>query len=256
MIVALVQWKTLWEDKDGNIKKMERILNRYQHVDLYLFPEMSLTGFSSDTYKFMERDKETVHRVMDIAAKYDTAIGIGWTKAGGDMGENHYSIVTPDEEIIDYAKIHPFSMSGEDMNTIGGRSLKMCRYKDFNIGVQICYDLRFPDVFLAAADEADLMIVPANWPAARSEQFRCLLQARAIENQVYVAGVNCGGCIGGIYYSGDSAIYNPEGTKCKPLLADANKNCEEERVIIYSIENDVKKFREAFPVKNDRVILK
>lgn len=255
MIIALVQSKIMWEDKAGNIKKMEKLIARYQHVDLYLFPEMSLSGFSLNTYKFRELKKETVERVRLIAAKYKTAIGVGWTKACGDMCENHYSIVTPEEEILDYAKIHPFSYSGEDEQFLGGREIKMCRYKGFNIGVQICYDLRFQDTFTMAAEEADIVIVPANWPAARREHFQCLLQARAIENQIYVAGVNCGGCIGGIYYSGDSGLYNPEGVKCKSLLSEENKECPEEKVMIYNIENDVKQFREAFPVRRDRVIL-
>lgn len=255
MIVALIQSKTLWEDKEGNLEKMEKVISRYQHVDLYLFPEMGLTGFSPDIGKFKEYGKETVDRAGEIAEKYGTAIGIGWTKACGDMCENHYSIVTPKEEILDYAKIHPFAPGGEDKYCLGGREIKLCRYKGFNIGVQICYDLRFPDTFLEAAEEADMVIVPANWPAQRAEHFQCLLQARAIENQVYVAGVNCGGHIGGIYYSGDSGIYNPDGVKCKRLLTESNPECSEEKVLIYDLENDVKKFRESFQVRRDRVTL-
>lgn len=255
MIVALVQSKTLWEDKEGNIKKMEKVISRYQHVDLYLFPEMSLSGFSPNIDKFKENEKDTVYRTQIIAEKYKTAIGVGWTKACGEMCENHYSIVTPEGEIMDYAKIHPFSPGGEDNHCLGGREIKLCRYKGFNIGVQICYDLRFADTFLMAAEEADFIIVPANWPAQRREHFQCLLQARAIENQIYVAGVNCGGHIGGIYYSGDSGIYNPDGVKCKRLLSDVNPKCNEEKVLIYDIENDVKKFRESFPVLRDRVTL-
>lgn len=255
MILALVQSKILWEDKEGNLEKMEKIISRYQHVELYLFPEMSLSGFSPNTDKFKEYEKETVEKVRRLAQKYNTAIGVGWTKACGDMCENHYSIVTKDEEILDYAKIHPFSYSGEDNQFIGGREIKLCRYKGFNISVQICYDLRFPDSFSLAAEEADFVIVPSNWPAARSEHFQCLLQARAIENQIYVAGVNCGGCIGGIYYSGDSGLYNPEGVRCKHLLANASAKCSEEKVIIYDIENDVRKFRDSFPVRQDRVVL-
>ncbi len=255
MITALVQSKILWEDKEENVKRMEKVLKRYRHVNLYLFPEMSLTGFSLNTDKFKEYEKDTVERAGEFAAKYDTAIGVGWTKACGDLCENHYSIVTKEGEILDYTKIHPFSYSGEDKKFIGGREIKYCHYKGFHIGIQICYDLRFPDTFSLAAEEADFVIVPANWPAQRSEQFRCLLQARAIENQVYVAGINCGGYIGGVYYSGDSGLFNPEGIQCKHLICDENPDYHEDRVLIYDMENDVKKFRDSFPVRQDRVIL-
>lgn len=255
MIVALVQTKTIWEDVDANIKKMEKMISKYQNVDMFLFPEMSVSGFSMNTDKFKEYDKTTVLKTMGIADKYDTAIGVGWTKACGDMCENHYSVVTGEKELVDYVKIHPFSLVDEDKYFVGGREIKHFNFKGFNIGVQICYDLRFGDTFAMSAEEADLVIVPANWPATRTEHFQCLLQARAIEHQIYVAGINCGGPIGGIYYSGDSNLYNPEGSSCKKLLDDINKDCNEERVMIYNIENDIKKFRENFPVRQDRVTL-
>ena len=61
----------------------------------------------------------------------------------------------------------------------------------------ICYDLRLPEVFRAIADFVHAVIVPANWPAKRAEQWKTLLRARAIENQVYVFAVNCVGDMGG-----------------------------------------------------------
>ena len=54
----------------------------------------------------------------------------------------------------------------------------------------VCYDLRFADEFWALAHDTDCYVVPANWPAPRREHWRSLLQARAIENQAYVVGVN------------------------------------------------------------------
>ncbi len=255
MIIALVQAKTIWENVDANIKKIEKIISRYQNVDLYLFPEMSVSGFSMNTDRFKEEEKTTVSRVMEMAGEFNTAVGVGWVKAGDVLCENHYTIVTGEEELLDYTKIHPFGYAEEDLHFAGGREIKKCRYKGFNIGVQICYDLRFGDVFSMAAKDTDLVVVPANWPAVRAEQFECLLQARAIEHQIYVAGVNCAGNIGGIYYSGDSDVFNPEGARCKKLLVDEMKECAEEKVLIYHIENDITKFREAFPVRQDRVAI-
>ena len=75
----------------------------------------------------------------------------------------------------------------------------------------VCYDLRFADEFWGVADQTDLYVVPANWPAARRHHWRSLLVARAIENQAYVVGVNRVGHGGKLDYAGDSAIIDPMG---------------------------------------------
>jgi predicted amidohydrolase len=76
----------------------------------------------------------------------------------------------------------------------------------------VCYDLRFPELFRAdALAGAQLLVVIANWPQSRSAHWRALLQARAIENQAYVVGVNRVGRDPLIEYVGQSAIYNPRG---------------------------------------------
>ena len=75
----------------------------------------------------------------------------------------------------------------------------------------VCYDLRFADEFWALAHDTDVFLVPANWPAKRRSHWMALLQARAIENQAYVVGVNRVGSGGGIDYVGDSRIIDPLG---------------------------------------------
>jgi len=75
----------------------------------------------------------------------------------------------------------------------------------------ICYDLRFPEPFRAAAAETDLFCVIANWPESRRYHWRTLLKARAIENQAFVLGVNRVGIGDGLEYSGDSVFLDPLG---------------------------------------------
>lgn len=120
------------------------------------------------------------------------------------------------------------------------------------MGVQICYDLRFPEPFQILSKKADLILVPANWPAARSGHWKSLLKARAIENMVYVAGINCAGEMEKQFYSGDSRLYAPDGTKLKKETVRLLEYCAEERVMIYDLQNDVHRYRECFPVKEDR----
>lgn len=254
MKIALGQLQLFWEDKEKNLKKAETCLEllRERKTDLFLLPEMSLTGFSMHTECTKEAGKETVRRVQGLAEKYRMAIGVGWVKDTGKLCENHYSIVTPEGEILDYAKLHPFRYAGETEYFQGGGSLPVCELGEFRIGVQICYDLRFPEPFQILSEAAGLIVVPANWPKTRREHWKTLLKARAIENMSYVAGVNCAGEIGGLLYSGDSGIYAPDGTELPCETLCLSEECPLEQVQIYELENDVCRYREQFPVKEDR----
>ena len=256
MKIALGQFHIYWEDKTENLKKLDACLRRLDGTgtELLLLPEMSLTGFSMNTEKTKEKEKETVRKIQKLAGEHGLAVGIGWVKDQGNTCENHYSIVTEEGELLDYAKIHPFSFGEESHHFTGGRKLAFCRYKGFSISVQICYDLRFPEPFQILSKETDLIVVPANWPAARREHWDTLLRARAIENQVYIAGVNCAGDIGGQYYSGDSVVYRPDGSelKAEQLIDTEEKTCPEEKIFLMEIKPDVAKYRETFPAKKDR----
>ena len=254
MKIALGQLKISWENKEANLEKLKECLEKLPEVDLLLLPEMSLTGFSMNTEKTKECKKETVCRIQELAGQYHMAIGAGWVKDLGTTCENHYSIVSPEGELLDYAKIHPFSYGEESLHFRGGETLPLCMYRDFRIGVQICYDLRFPEPFQILSKKADLIVVPANWPASRREHWDTLLRARAIENQVYVAGVNCAGSMGGQYYSGDSVLYRPDGTNVPAgrKMLSGKEEIPEEAVFLFEIDNQIKEYREAFPVKKDR----
>lgn len=247
MRLALVELNIAWEDKANNLIIAEKCCEKAAEfgVELICFPEMSFTGFSMNT----ELTKQLSWDNSRINADKGLAVAFGWVKDCGELCENHYSIIKDNECILDYAKIHPFSYSGEDKYFRGGNELKLCNMADFNVGVNICYDLRFADTFACMADMAELVLVPANWPASRANHWKTLLAARAIENQVYVAGVNCYGSIGGLGYSGDSALYNPNGDIIKPAHSiDMGRG----KMYIYDIENDVADYRKSFPVRQDR----
>ena len=94
----------------------------------------------------------------------------------------------------------------------GGQAV-ICQTDVAKIGLTICYDLRFPEIFrIASLQGADLLVVIANWPAVRINHWLTLLQARAIENQAYVVGVNRCGKDPNLEYPGRSAIFDPKGT--------------------------------------------
>lgn len=254
MKAALGQLQLQWEDKETNLKVVEAYLELLAEkgTDLFLLPEMSLTGFSMHVERTKEQGEETVSRIQKLADRYQTAIGVGWIKDKGALCENHYSIVTPKGRILDAVKLHPFRFGGEAEYFQGGEHLAFCDYGGFCIGVQICYDLRFPEPFQILSKQAELILVPANWPSARSGHWKCLLKARAIENMVYIAGINCAGEMGKLFYSGDSGIYAPDGTKLEKEIVCLPERCPQEQVQVYELQNDIYRYRECFPVKEDR----
>lgn len=246
MRLALCQMNILWEDKKQNIDKAEQFIKSAES-DIIFFPEMSFTGFSMNIGNTKEKDY-SLNIVKSIAVKYNVAVGFGWTREWKDKGENVYTVVNNKGEVIsEYIKLHPFSYSGEDNYFKAGNSIVAFEYNDFRIGTLICYDLRFPEVFQALSKNVDLIVVPACWPDKRSNHWKTLLKARAIENQCYIAGVNCVGDIGGIYYSGNSMIINPNGD-----ILSFGKN--KEMLVFAEIKNDVAQYRRNFPAKRDRRI--
>lgn len=248
MRIVLYQMHIAWEDRQANMAKLEeqlRVVSGKQ-ADLLLLPEMSFTGFSMNTDLTKEEKEETTTRVRALAMQYKVAIGFGWVKDCGQKSENHYTIVDKNGVCLsDYAKLHPFSFSGEDLKFQGGDRLTSFVLDGVPCSGFICYDLRFPEIFQIASKTAHVIMVPANWPAKRSSHWKALLQARAIENQVYILAVNCFGQIQDLYYSGDSCIINPDG-QILEMLSD------EEGLIIYDLADDVEQYRSGFPVKKDR----
>lgn len=248
MKLAVYQMHIEWENKEKNYIQVEQKLKAvYERgIDLFLLPEMSFTGFSMNTDVTKENGCETINKISDYAKRYHIAIGFGWVKDCGEKSENHYTVVDKEGNIIsDYAKIHPFSFSGEDQKFRGGEKIIAFELGGVIFSTFICYDLRFPEVFQVASRMSNVILVPANWPKKRREHWKCLLQARAIENQVYIMAVNCVGNIGGIDYSGDSCVINPNGE----ILAELS---EQNNVLEYELTDDVEKFRKAFQIKADR----
>jgi omega-amidase len=138
-------------------------------------------------------------------------------------------------------------MGGEEGKFTPGNKRLLVDLDGWKICPLICYDLRFP-VWSRNDADYDLLIYVANWPHSRKLVWDTLLRARAIENQSYVCAVNRTGLDGeGIAYSGGSMVIDPKGQ----IIADLG----EEKEIAGTFELSLPllhKFRESFPVLNDR----
>lgn len=249
--LALVQPQIVWEEKEHNYAGAGKWIVEAvrQGAEAVFFPEMSFTGFSMNTEITGEKDARTIDHMSALARQHHVSVGFGWVKDCAETCgkcENHYTIVDSAGDVLsDYAKLHPFSYSGEDLRFQGGSALAHFALRGIPCSSFICYDLRFPEVFQAVSGRAHVIIVPANWPAKRRDHWRTLLRARAIENQVYILAVNCVGEIGGISYTGDSCVIGPDGDARAELSGT-------EGMIVWELSDDVERLRREFPVKRDR----
>jgi predicted amidohydrolase len=233
--IGLVQYSPVWENPAGSINKIEEILlNNNVYYNLLIFPELSLTGFTFNSKELAEDiDGISTKYFIDLAIRKNTHILAGLIEFDNDKYYN--CLIHIDKKGLiraKYRKIHPFSFAGEDKYYSSSTEPIITKIDDIKIGLSICYDLRFPELYrLYAKDKPDILVNIANWPQKRIEHWKLLTKARALENLSFFIGVNRVGTDPGNEYNGCSTIVNPLGE----LLI--NYRSKEE--IIYS-EIDIK----------------
>ena len=231
-------------------------------VELLVFPEMTLTGFTMRPWLYAEswdadNIPDSVSFFMENSRKYKMKMAFGYIRAvmadsdkmddetKEPVYENRLVLVDGEKVVLDYAKIHPFSYSGEDKVYRAGEKLVQAQVKDIRIGGYICYDLRFPEIFSAMRDQYEAIMVIANWPETRAEQWKTLLKARAIENQAYVIAVNRVGDGDGLHYIPGSHVYDWLGRDVSIRVS--------EKLRVADIDpGAVRHARTEFPQTNDR----
>lgn len=253
MKIALVSLDQIWENKTENLTNCDNYVVDAvkEDVDVIIFPEMTLTGFSMNIKEIGEKEDSsfTITGFKNLAKKYNIAIVFGVVLSVNEKAENRLYFIDESGEVkLNYTKIHPFSFAGEDKYYNGGNSLEIVEYKEHNIGMTICYDLRFPELYSSLSKNSDIIINIANWPAKRVDHWNTLLKARAIENQIFIIGVNRTGKDGnGLEYVECSNIFDPNGDNVEFKANDKMK--------IYNIDrNWIKEFKSKFNTTNDRKV--
>lgn len=249
MQVGLVQLDIAWEQREANHAKMRELLKRSppQPGALLVLPEMFATGFSMNVAVVADEDRSTQKFLQQIAREHQSFIVAGIVQRGTKLGRNCAMAIDPNGEVIaNYCKLHPFSLGTEDRHYEGGDEIVTFRWHDFTVAPFICYDLRFPEIFRSATRRgANLFCVIANWPDSRLQHWVTLLQARAIENQAYVIGVNRVGNDPTLRYPGRSMVVDPMGQ----IVADAG---DREGVTLVDVQIDrVTSTREKLPFLKD-----
>lgn len=249
--IALVQYSPIWEEKESNIKLISNLVYKLDpKTSLLVFPEMTLTGFTMNSKKHAEEiDGKSINYFMKLASRLKVDIFAGIIEKDSNSIFNSLFHFDPKGLIkAIYRKIHPFSLAEEDKNFSSGNQIVTSRYENFNIGLSICYDLRFPELYrLYAKENVSAIINIANWPVKRIEHWKHLLRARAIENQCFMIGVNRIGNDPFQPYNGCSAIFDPMGefvilneNEEKIIYADINLNRSHEIKEKLTFLNDIK----------------
>jgi omega-amidase len=216
--LSLVQTNLHWHDPAANRDALGQLLADTLAgpglTDLIVLPEMFTTGFSMDTTQAEPLAGPTLAWLREQAAHYDAVVTGSVMLTEGGRYYNRLLWVRPDGSYSSYDKRHLFRMSGEhEVFTPGGTERLVEEWRGWRICPLVCYDLRFP-VWSSNSGPApyDLLLYVASWPDARISAWKLLLQARAIENLAYVAGVNRIGIDGnGLEYSGFSMLLDPRG---------------------------------------------
>jgi omega-amidase len=257
MQIHAVQLDCQWQDPAANQNRILELLDATAPAPggLIILPEMALTGFT------MERHPDTgsptaadaQHRPFfhQLSQRYQCAVLGGGVSRDPITQHFHNEAIaylpsTPDPEqpACSYRKQRPFTLGGEHLCFHPGTENSHFHHGGFHITPLICYDLRFPELSLNARQQGtQLLVFIASWPIARTQHWVTLLQARAIEHQACVIGVNRCGKDPHFTYPGRSMLIDPMGT----ILADA---AHRETVLTTHCDPTwVTDWRETFPMR-------
>lgn len=220
---AAVQFNIALGEVETNLAYVREQLPALRDKDCHLavLPEMWSTGYD---YKHLKDLSEETPRICEELAQMSDKLEMVIVGSLPDKREgtiyNTAFVMDRGEIVGRYSKLHLFSTMGEDRFLGAGDQTLVVPTSVGRIGLAICYDLRFPELFRKLAlDGAELLCVPAEWPHPRGEHWRTLLRARAIENQMPVVAANCCGVQGKLDFAGMSMVVSPWGE----ILAEAQE---------------------------------
>jgi len=242
------------EAYDVCVGRMLTLVASATDADLVVLPELWPNGaFSYDRWDGTAEplDGDLASRLSDAARSASVVLHAGsFIERHPDGSMTNTALVFERDGTLNavYRKIHLFGFSeGEPKYLVAGREVVVAETSVGRLGLATCYDLRFPEMFRRLADDrADLIVVPAGWPAKRIEHWTVLVRARAIENQLPVVAVGTAGTHGGVEMGGASLIVDALGVP----LAEAGKSEEIIRAEIDAAHTSA--WRERFPALGDR----
>jgi omega-amidase len=245
--ITLIQTNLHWENSEANLEMFShKIAAHHEITDLILLPEMFSTGFSMKPERFAETmDGRAMQWMKGTAQKKNAVICGSLMMKDGDKFFNRLMWMRPDGSFEFYDKRHLFGLGEEHNHYSSGNKKILVELKGWKILPLVCYDLRFP-VWSRNTDHYDILLYVADWPERRINAWKTLLEARAIENQSYVIGVNRVGNDGNeFYYPGESSVIDPKG---EVFWREAHHECVHTCTLAY---HHLSHIRELLPFLKD-----
>lgn len=266
--IAAIQMKS-GSDKERNLRQAEKliILAINKKAKFVVLPEVfNYRGNLKEAFEFAENiPGHSTNFISQLAKKHKVWILIGsmleTVGIGSDLPFNTSILINPSGNIVSkYRKMHLFDIKLFDKN--GGKQIlessrnqagkhpKLAKIENVKVGLSICYDLRFPELYrYYSKSGAKIICIPSSFTKPTGEaHWHTLIKARAIENFAYVIAPNQAGTgSGGVKTYGHSLIVDPWGK----ILAEGSPNKEE--VIFAELDFDyLEKIRKNLPALEHR----
>jgi omega-amidase len=215
--IALAQIDVELGNIEANVEKAARFIEQAasQEADLILLPELWTTGYDLENSRFhADANSNAVLPELEQLARKHRIVVVGSLIFDNGQLTNSATVIDSTGKLVgSYSKIHLFAPMEEHQFLTAGNQAPIFELPFSKIGVGICYDLRFPELFRKyALNDVLIVLVPAEWPASRIEHWRTLIRARAIENQYFVAACNRVGVSKEITFGGHSTVVDPHGS--------------------------------------------
>ncbi|HVP95295.1 MAG TPA: carbon-nitrogen hydrolase family protein [Methanoregulaceae archaeon] len=249
--IAIAQVEPAWEDPEATLKRVIPLIGQASEnkADLICFPEQFATGWDPASSKNAETTDGGIVSGLSKASE-DYGIGVLGTFRLRENGSlyNAAVVIGSNGGIIGtYKKMHLFSPQKEDKGYVPGDDITIFTVGDMEFGIAICYDLRFSSLFhIYAGAGADGVLVPAAWPASRMDAWELFIRSHALEDQMFVIGINTTGITPVDRYVGGSIAADPFGE----IIARAGSD---EGLTFVQLDADrVVQARRAIPAARDR----
>ena len=247
MHIHLIQTDIIWERPDQNRDSLEKMFGELKPMagDIIVLPEMYATGFTMNTFlseDIMGENALNSSFLLRKSSEFKCCIIGGIATQNNNLFHNESVASFPNGKLVSYKKNNLFPLANENQTYSSGKELTTFEWNSWIVGMSICYDLRFPEIYRGLATKgANLMVNIANWPIDRIDHWMTLLKARAIENQSYIVGVNRIGTDPNSNYNGRSMLIDPMGS----IILDAG---EKQGIFSSTIEIEkVSSWRNNFP---------
>jgi len=231
--------------------KVQKIIETLHpdHEHILVLPELWTSGFDlQNCSSHVHADQEILNELSSQAIEKKIWIAGSYITQENSAYYNTFVLLSPAGERYNYQKVHLIRLMNEHHWFTPGGSYCAVQTDFAQIGLSICYDLRFPAMFQSLSHiGCNLMLVTAAWPHSRIEHWNKLLPARAIENQSFFVACNAVGSTHREIFGGNSAVINPLGE----VLLQASQTEEGTHTLVIDIE-DVSQLRSKIPLLREQ----